>query len=141
MLTRRLVLAAAALLASALPLAAQMTPPRGSPLRAVLMDTMRPIAMAEIGGPIEFVVNDLRVMQNWAYAAVRSQRPGGGQIDWRRTKFRDAFESDTMSDLMLALLYHDGRGWRVVEQAIGPTDVVWEEWRVTHRLPRQLFAD
>ena len=141
MLTRRLVLAAAALLASAVPLAAQMTPPRGSPLRAELMDTMRPIAMAEIGGPIEFEVNDLRVMQNWAYAAVRPQRPGGGQIDWRRTKFRDAFESDTMSDLMLALLYHDGRGWRVVEQAIGPTDVVWEEWRVTHRLPRQLFID
>ena len=60
-----------------IPAAAQMTPPRGSPLRAQLMDTLRPTVMAEIGGPIEFVVTYLRVMGQWAYAYVRPQRPGG----------------------------------------------------------------
>lgn len=45
-----------------------------------------------------------------------------------------------MSDLVLALLWWDGGGWRVVEYGIGPTDVIWEEWRQKHRLPRELFA-
>src|SRR2546422_805860 len=68
--------------------AAQATPPRGSALRAELMDALRPTVMAEIGGPIEFVVTDLRVMREWAYAYVRPQRPGGTPIDWSGTKFR-----------------------------------------------------
>ena len=68
-----------------IPAAAQMTPPRGSPLRAQLMDTLRPTVMAEIGGPIEFVVTYLRVMGQWTYAYVRPQRPGGIPIDWNRT--------------------------------------------------------
>jgi hypothetical protein len=139
--TRRTLLLAAACLSAATPLAAQTTPPRGSPLRADLMNALRPTVEAEIGGQIEFVVTQLRVMQQWAFASVQPQRPGGTPIDWRRTKFREEFASDTMSNLVLALLAHDGAGWRVVEYAIGPTDVAWEEWIAKHRLPRQLFID
>jgi hypothetical protein len=29
----------------------------------------------------------------------------------------------------------------VVEYVIGPTDVAWEEWITTHRLPRRLFVE
>jgi hypothetical protein len=123
-----------------LPLAAQHTPPPGSALRASVLDGLRPTVQAEIGGPIQLVVNELRVLQDWAYVAARPQRPGGAPIQWNATKFREAWASDTMSDLVLALLRADGRGWRVVEYAIGPTDVIWEEWMQTHRLPRPLFA-
>ena len=122
------------------PLAAQHTPPPGSPLRASILDGLRPTVQSEIGGPIQFVVNELRVLQNWAYVAAKPQRPGGAPIQWNATKFRDAWADDTMSDLVLALLWADGRGWRVIEYAIGPTDVIWEEWMNAHRLPRQLFA-
>lgn len=119
---------------------AQQTPPPGSPLRASVLDGLRPTVQQEIGGAIEFVVSDLRVLGDWAYVAARPQRPGGAPIQWNATKFRQAWADDTMSDLVLALLRADGRGWRVVEYAIGPTDVIWEEWMQTHRLPRRLFA-
>jgi hypothetical protein len=127
--------------ATTLAAAAQMTPPRGSPLRAQLMDTLRPTVMAEIGGPIEFVVTDLRVMSPWAYAYVRPQRPGGIPIDWNRTKYRQDMAQGTMSDGVMALLRHDGARWQIVEYMIGPSDVAWDGWRQERRLPRELFTD
>lgn len=72
------------------PSAAQHTPPPGSPLRAGIMDGLRPTVQAEIGGPIQFVVNELRVLQTWAYVAAKPQRPGGAPIRWSATKFRSA---------------------------------------------------
>ena len=121
--------------------AAQVTPPRGSALRAELMDALRPTVSAEIGGPIEFVVTDLRVMPPWAYAYVRPQRPGGAPIDWSRTKFREDMASGTMSDGVMALLRREGAGWRIIEYVIGPSDVAWDGWRQERGLPRRLFID
>jgi hypothetical protein len=140
MLTRRAILFAACL-AGISPAAAQTKPREGSKLYNELIEAMRTAAEAEIGGEIEFEVDELRVMKNWAYASVRPQRPGGEAIDWSETKFADAFESDTMSDVVLALLYHNGSAWTIQDYAIGPTDVAWEEWRTKYRLPRKLFID
>ena len=141
MVTRRAFFALTALFACGSPAAAQMTPSRGSPLRAELMDALRPTVMSEIGGPIEFVVKELRVMQQWAYAFVHPQRPGGIPIDWNRTKFREDYRQGTMGDDVMALMRHDGVRWTVVEYAIGPTDVTWDGWRQDRRLPRRLFTD
>jgi hypothetical protein len=137
----RILLLSLVLCTAAVPAGAQMTPPRGSPLRAQLLDTLRPTVMAEIGGPIELVVTDLRVMGPWAYAFVRAQRPGGIPIDWKRTKYRQDMAQGTMSDGVMALLHHDGARWQTVEYVIGPSDVAWDGWRQERRLPRQLFTD
>jgi hypothetical protein len=132
------VVIAALLHASAFAQQIQLPPP-GSDLRKVLLDALQPVVQAEVGGPIEFVVQEIRVQGNWAFTTVKPQRPGGTSIDWTRTKFRDAITSDMMSELVLALLHADGPRWRVVELSIGPTDVVWEGWASKHRLERQLF--
>jgi hypothetical protein len=116
-------------------------PPRGSPLRAELMDALRPTVMSEIGGPIEFLVKELRVMPPWAYAFVHPQRPGGAAIDWSRTKFKEDVDQGVMGEDVMALLRHDGARWNVVEYAIGPTDVTWDGWRQNRRLPPRLFTD
>jgi hypothetical protein len=138
---RHFVLAATLLLASLPPLAAQTTPPKGSPLRAELMDALRPTVQAEIGGSIEFVVRTARVMGPWAYLHVVPQRPGGGAIDWSRTKFREDMRQGYMSDGTMALLHRSGSGWRVVEYVIGPSDVAWDAWWRERRVPRRLFTD
>jgi hypothetical protein len=118
-----------------------VTPQPGTPLRAEVLNGFRPTVEAEIGAPVEFVVTVIHVMGTWAFVSVRPQRPGGTPIDWRNTKFRQAYESDTMSDLALGLLRRSGPRWSVVEYAIGPTDVIWYEWMKTHRLPEQLFLE
>jgi hypothetical protein len=120
---------------------AQEAVPRGSPLRATLMDALRPTFEAESNGPVEFVVDRLTVWRDWAFAEVRPQRPGGQRIDWRRTRYREAVESDTFSNVSFALLRRQGGSWILQEFVIGPTDVAWIEWQQRFRLPEALFSE
>lgn len=115
------------------------TPPPGSSQRREIVDAFRPRIEAEVGPPVVFVVSVLRVSGNWAFVQATPRRPGGVDIDWKRTKFREAFEKDFMSDIVMGLLKYDGGKWSLVEYVIGPTDVFWENWQQKYRLPRQLF--
>lgn len=139
-----LALCLAALTASLSPATAAepiFSPERGSPLRATLLDTARPVFEQQIGGPIEFVVRTLNVMGGWAYGDVKLQRPGGVPIDWSRTKFADDSAQGMLeTDHNLFLLQHAGGQWQLVEYAIGPTDVAWDDWRQQRRLPAELFG-
>ena len=116
-------------------------PPAGSPLRAEVLNALRPTIAGAIGGAIEFAVSALRVQGDWAYASVRPRRPGGRPIDWRATRFRVQREDGVLTEDVLALLRRDAGGWSVVEYVIGPTDVFWENWIAPHNLPRSLFSD
>lgn len=116
-------------------------PPRGSALRAELMDAARPTFEREIGGPIEFVVRRLNVWGEWAYGNVTPQRRGGRAIDWRQTRFAEDFKAGAFAaSVSLFLLRRGGSGrWEMVEYAIGPTDVAWDWWRQQLDLPSALF--
>ncbi|MBN8911821.1 MAG: hypothetical protein J0H65_07130 [Rhizobiales bacterium] len=126
------------------PAAAQdviVSPLKGSPLRASLLDTARPPFEREIGAPVEFVVHTLNVMDGWAFGSVRPQRPGGAPIDWQRTKFaEDVAQGMFETDISFFLLRNAGDGWQLAEIAIGPTDVAWDWWRQQHDLPYELFG-
>jgi len=73
------------------------------------------------------------------FANLRPRAASGGRIDYRRTLYRDDFYPDQDSDTLDAPLSNDGNGWRIVEEAFLPTDVVWEEWVEKYKLPRELF--
>src|ERR1700730_3040885 len=98
-LTRRRAIAAQLVLASAvlwpwIARAEVVGPALGSALRKQVLDALRPSVMHEIGGEIEFVVNELRVLAQWAYVNARPQRPGGQPIDWRATTVRRDWEQE-----------------------------------------------
>jgi hypothetical protein len=133
--------ALAALLFTAIPSASAqfVSPPPGSPLRAQVLDAFRPAVEGQIGAPVIFVIKVLHVGGNWAYVEAVPQRPGGRRIDWARTRFREDFQAGMLEDLVLGLLQRSGRGWRVVEYRIGPTDIAWDEWVGKYRLPRRFF--
>lgn len=118
-----------------------VTPQPGSPLRSAVLNGLRPVVEHELGGKVTFVVSQLRVLGNWAYVSAEPKRPGGAAIDWSATKFRKAWQADMMSSLVLGLLKREGDHWKVVEYAIGPTDVAWEGWIKPHGVPRRLFID
>lgn len=104
------------------------TPAKGTGLRADLMDALRPIAEWQLGAPFEFVVTELRVSGDAAFASVTAQRPGGGRIDMATTPMarRNGYDPQTDSGPMVqALLRRSGPGWVPVEYAISPTDVWW----------------
>jgi hypothetical protein len=115
-------------------------PPPGSALRAHLLDVARPTFQGETGGPIEFVVRQLNVMNDWAFGDVVLQRPGGGRIDWRSTKFAETYKAGSFDPGSSYFLLHNVDGtWALVEYAVGPTDVAWDWWRKHHKLPEALF--
>jgi hypothetical protein len=116
-----------------------ISPPKGSPLRAEVLNALRPTIAKETGGPVIFVVHALNVMGEWAYAEGEPLRPNGQAVDWRKTKFREAFAADMFSGLVLALLRRQGGSWTVAEYVVGPTDVAWIEWAKKYKLPNDLF--
>ncbi|MGE0179488.1 MAG: hypothetical protein AB7O91_06685 [Sphingomonas sp.] len=112
----------------ALPVQAQQirnggTPvPAGSPQRRAILDAVRPPIERALGGPVEFVVRTLRVQAGWALVIADPQRPGGGRIDPRRYFSADDLEG--MDGLTVnAIVRLSGGRWRLVDHAIGPSDV------------------
>jgi hypothetical protein len=107
-------------------LADYIEPERGSVERKSILDAVRAHAEEQLGLPVEFLVYDLRVKGSLGFAALKAQRPGGGDIDLYATPgFKEGtIEPDTMDGTtMQALLRRSGETWVAVHWAIGPTDV------------------
>ena len=120
-LTRIAIALGAAALAVA-PAQAQQVGPNaparvGSPQRAALLNTLRPAVEQELGAPIEFVVNCIRVTDGWATIGADPQRRGGRPIP--RAITRRYPEGVFVSAV---LRFRQGR-WHLVEHAVGATDV------------------
>jgi hypothetical protein len=136
---RTLLVAGLATIVTSPAIAESFTPMTGSPERRALLDAVRPSVEAKIGPPVVFVVHVIHVWGDWAYVQAVPQRPGGVPIDWSRTKFKDDFAKDFMTDIVMCLLRRNGAHWTVAEFVLGPTDVFWENWVGKYRLPRTLF--
>jgi hypothetical protein len=114
---------------------------RGSTLRGEILDAIRPTFAAETNGAVEFVVRRINVLGDWAYGEVALQRPGGGAIDWGKTKYaEDSVQGMFDPAQSIFLLHRAANGWEVSEFATGPTDIAWDSWRTDHQLPRELFV-
>lgn len=115
---RRLILVVAALVAIAPGAASAQV--QGAQRRAIL-DAMRPAIEQRLRGPVEFVVRRIGVRDGWALVIADPQRPGGGRIDGRRIFGEDYENMDGLT--VNAVLRLSGGRWRLVDHAIGPTDV------------------
>lgn len=103
-------------------------PARGSETRRALMDAIRPHAAWNLGAPVEFVVEDLRLSGNIAYASLAPQRPGGGAIDFWQTPLmkRGEIDPEFYDGVWMHVLYQkSGATWVAVHWTIGATDVWW----------------
>jgi hypothetical protein len=114
-------------------------PGKGSPLRAAILDTVRPIVEAEVGKPVEFVVTTIRVLGEWAFVIAEPQRKGGGRIEYAYTRYQDAVDAGAFDNQVIALLRQTPGGWLVYGYSLGATDVPWEEWRQAYPVPPELF--
>ncbi|MEX0853561.1 MAG: hypothetical protein WD036_09815 [Bauldia sp.] len=120
-------------------LAQAMTPPPGSPLRAQILDAVRPMVEAEVGKPVEFVVNDMRVLGEWAFMSLTPQRPGGGAVEYLYTRYQTAWENDMFGYTVSALLRLTPKGWLVYQYDFGATDVPWIGWWNYYPVPQEVF--
>lgn len=101
-------------------------PERGTDQRKAMLDAVRAHAEEQLGAPIEFLVYDLRAKGSMGFAALKAQRPGGGEIDLYKTPGFElgSIDPETMDGTsMQALMRRSGDTWVAVHWAIGPTDV------------------
>jgi hypothetical protein len=105
-------------------------PARGSAERAGLMDAVRPLAEWNLGQPVEFVVDVLRVSQGLGFATLQPQRPGGGAINLYQTPMmrRGGIDPEFYDGETMHVLYQkSGATWVAVHWSIGATDVWWAD--------------
>lgn len=101
------------------------TPKRGTDLRQDLMDAARPHAEWLFGTPIAFVVEELRVSGDAAFAQIYPSR-GGVVLEHSDLlpRVRGAFDPMLFDGARMEFLYRrSGRTWVAVHHEIGATDV------------------
>lgn len=83
--------------------------------RRAILDALRPVVVRELGGPVEFVVTQMRVIEPYAFVIVTPQRPGGGVIPT---------PSEEMDGVRTEAILTKANGrWGVTHHGIGATDV------------------
>jgi hypothetical protein len=115
------------------------TPSKGSAERKALMDALRVPVEKELKQKVVFVASNLKCQNGWGFFSGKAQRPNGSPVDYSRTAYAEQIEMDMFEDNLFAVLKKNGDSWKVVEYAIGCTDVCYEEWSAKHRAPIRIF--
>lgn len=108
--------------------------------RTAILDAARIPVAEELGKPPVFIVRQLNREGEWAFMFADMQQQGGQPFDYSGTRKAEAARRGLVSKSYAALLRKTDRGWRVVEAAIGPTDVAWEGWPAKYGVPGTLFV-
>lgn len=108
--------------------------------RKAILDAARvPVAEA-LGKPVLFRVVHLGVSGDWAFLRAEMQGPGGTLVDYAGTPLAEAADNGVASHTYAALPRRHGTSWTVVDKAVAPTDVAWEDWATRHGAPATIFG-
>ena len=88
---------------------------------------------------LRLMPEQLKRQSDWAFLTAKLQTPAGQRFDYAGTDRHEAAQAGAVSDLCAALLRREGAAWKLVDIAVGPTDVAWEAWATTHKASAELF--
>lgn len=116
-------------------------PAAGSALRKAVLDGLRPSIEADIKQKVIFIVNKIRVSDDWAFVQAVAVQPDSKPIDYRETKYKEQVDQDMFdAATVYALLRKKDNKWEVLTFQIGPTDVCWAEWdKAPYNCPRKIL--
>lgn len=104
-----------------------------------IVDVVRPRIEQVLGKRIYLSTKTLRREGDWAFLIAAMQDPHGRPLSYVGTPRAEAAAQGLLSRDYVALLRHNGDGWAIVVDAIGPTDMVWATWPQDHGAPDALF--
>jgi hypothetical protein len=88
----------------------------------------------------KLVVKKLVAKNGFAYFVGRAKNEKGGEIDFRKTAYKEAVKDGVFDgDGTNALLKKTGGKWKVLTFVIGPTDVPWGCWWKEFKAPKDIF--
>lgn len=107
--------------------------------RAVILEAAREPAAKRLGKPVKFKVRTLARDGDWAFLIAAMEDSSGRPISYVGTALASAEAEGAVSKDYVALLRLSGGSWRIVDNAVGPTDVAWADWPSKHGAPQSLF--
>lgn len=117
------------------------TPEKGSAERTAIVNALRVPVEKELRQKIQFSIQTIKVQGNWAFINGEPQSASGGEPDYKITKYADALEEGIFDNNFQALLKKTKGKWKVVEFAIGCTDVCWLGWDEMYKAPKVIFPN
>jgi hypothetical protein len=108
-------------------------PKRGTAERKALMNAFRPIAEWQLGEEVQFVVEELRVFEDTAFAMLDAQRRDGSDIDLEDTPLfaNGILQYFDMDGSSYEVFYQkSGGAWVPVLYQIGATEAWWIDGRI-----------
>lgn len=117
------------------------TPEKSSKERTSIINALRVPVENELRQKIQFSIQTIKVQGNWAFVNGEPQSASGGEPDYAITKYADAIEEGMFDNNFQALLKKTGGKWKVVEFAIGCTDVCWIGWDEQFKAPKAIFPN
>jgi hypothetical protein len=114
---------------------------------AIVQAATAPLREA-FGVRIRLDVGQVNRIGPWVFVQGTMRARDGGPANYAGTVYQARSEDGALSDVFAALLKMDEnavsdtdvRSWRLLEYAIGPTDVAWLTWPDEHEAPRSLIG-
>jgi hypothetical protein len=102
---------------------------------------LTPVVGESIGHPVSLQVETFNTEGDWGWIIAQPWTPEGTQIDWSQTRYAERAAQGVLDGggTTYALLKRENGRWRVVDFAVGPTDVAWADWPERHGAPASLM--
>jgi hypothetical protein len=76
---------------------------------------------------------------DWVFLKADMRNLAGQPFNFAGTDLYQAAQAGILSNRCVALLHLENGVWKLVDMAVGPTDVAWENWPAKHKAPAELF--
>ena len=110
--------------------------------RAAILAAVDTTLSEQVGSEVAIQPEIMRREEDaWAFVYGPVRHPDGSEIEWSTTLLAEPASEGMMDgDLGIVLLNWADNGWRVVETAIGPTDVPQAGWPDEHHFSPALVG-
>ena len=115
------------------------TPAKNSPERTAIMNALRIPVAKELKQEVIFTVDKLKVQGDWAFFDGQPKNKGGGEPNWKITKYQEFINSNDFEKGLFALLKKSGGKWRVVTYMMNCHDVCYLGWDKEYKAPKAIF--
>ncbi|EFV12229.1 hypothetical protein [Segniliparus rugosus] len=108
-------------------------------------ETTNPLAVGSsvlvegLGKLAKLALKGLHVSDDWAFVYGDIKEPDGRPIDYAGTRFAEAAANGGKSQRYAVLLQKVGNSWTLVDSAIGPTGLAWQDWSSRYGAPSEIF--
>lgn len=115
------------------------TPEKDSPERTAIMDALRVPVGKELKQEVIFTVDKLKVQGDWAFFSGEPKAKGGGEPNWKITKYQEFIDSGDFEKGLHALLKNTNGKWELVTHMMNCHDVCYLGWDTEYKAPKAIF--